>query len=1098
VSGSRSDCPFCPPDPDRVFYRGGRVLALWDGFPVTEGHALLIPVRHVPTWFDASAEERRELTESIDIVREIIERRYRPDGFNIGINVGQAGGQTVFHLHVHVIPRYRGDVPDPRGGVRHVIPAKANYTYDASKGFATLEDCPHVEPLVRGGPDALLPHLRAGIDRAESVEMAVAFVKPSGVDLLLEPLRDLLDRGGAVRLLTGDYLGVTDPRALRELLDLEGDIELRVFRSGGTSFHPKAYVLHFHGGSGVAYVGSSNLTRSALLEGVEWNYRVVRSEDAEGFRSVVEAFRALFHHPATRPIDSAWIDAYAKTYRADVRTEEVEPEPPEPPPEPHPIQREALEALRKTREAGNSAGLVVLATGLGKTWLSAFDSDAEEYRRILFVAHREEILAQAMKTYRRIRPEARLGRYMGREKAPDADVLFASIQTLSRKPHLHRFAPDHFDYIVIDEFHHAAAASYRKVIRHFEPKFLLGLTATPERTDGGDLLALCRENLVFRCDAFEGIRRGLLSPFRYFGVPDEVDYENIPWRSSRFDEEALTRAVATRKRARNALEQYRERAGRRTLAFCCTTRHADFMADFFRREGIRVAAVHSGPTSDPRTTSLERLEAGELDVVFSVDMFNEGVDLPDVDTVMMLRPTESSILWTQQFGRGLRKAEGKDHLTVIDYIGNHKVFKIKPRTLLGLGPGDAELVEHLRLLRRGGVELPPGCEVTYELEAIDILESLVRKGAAAGSAAFRAYYEDFNELHGQRPTAVEAFHDRYSPRQTGYGTWLRFVRKMGGLTPGQESLIRDPGVVRFLEVLESTQMVRSYKMVTLLAMLDRDAIPGGIPIGDLVDAFARVAGRSAVLRGDVSVPLENPGRLRRLLEVNPINAWVRGRGTGGHAYFRYEDEVFRTTFDVPTELRADFQEWVREVVEWRLAEYLGRSGGDRGSLGEEGLRTGPVGRSSSRGERALWRQYSREEIAALWGLEFMPSVWNVGFVVQGKHVFLLVTLDKGDMADDYQYQDRFLSGEHFQWQSQNRTAQASKHGRLLKNHVEEGAEIHLFVRRSKKIGSRPAPFVYCGEVDFVDWEGEKPITVQWRLREPVPERLHELLGVPEG
>ena len=230
---------------------------------------------------------------------------------------------------------------------------------------------------------------------------------------------------------------------------------------------------------------------------------------------------------------------------------DMEAEKPAQPPDPHGIQKEALEALEKSRAAGDRAGLVVLATGLGKTWLSAFDS--EKFKRVLFVAHREEILRQARATFRSIRPEASLGLYTGTEKLPDADVLFASIQTLGRARHLERFAEDAFEYIIVDEFHHAAAATYRRLIDHFEPEFLLGLTATPERTDGADLLALCGENLVYRCDLIDGVNQELLSPFRYFGSPDDVDFANIPWRSGRFDPEALENAVTTEARAENAL-----------------------------------------------------------------------------------------------------------------------------------------------------------------------------------------------------------------------------------------------------------------------------------------------------------------------------------------------------------------------------------------------------------------------------------------------------------------------------------------------------------------------------------------------------------------
>ncbi|NLF68863.1 MAG: DEAD/DEAH box helicase family protein [Candidatus Anammoximicrobium sp.] len=778
-------CPFCNIPEDRVFYRGRLVTAMWDAFPVSPGHALLVPCRHVATWFEATADEQQELLHAIEVARDAITKAYPvPDGFNIGVNVGEAAGQTVFHLHVHVIPRYKGDVPDPTGGVRGVIPGKANYRRGPTAQDRLLGQAPHHRALVRGGDhDPLLPHLLAELDRAVGADIAVAFVLRSGIRPIREHLRDLLDRGGRVRLLTGDYLDVTDPQALWELYDLDGSLDLRVYEAAQTGFHPKAYIFYRPSGEATAYVGSSNLTGPALESGVEWNYRIVSSRDGTGFTDIVEAFEQLYRDRATRPLDAAWITKYQARRRppAVIVPVEVKTEAPEPPPEPHEIQRQALAGLTATRAAGNSAGLIVLATGLGKTWLSAYDSSRPEFGSVLFVAHREEILTQAMQTYRRIRPEARLGRYTGTEKLPDSDVLFASIQTLGRQQHLKLFSPDSFDYVVVDEFHHAAARTYRRLIDYFAPKFLLGLTATPERMDGGDLLGLCQENLVFRCDVMAGIRQGLLCPFHYFGVPDEVDYANIPWRNSRFDEEELTRAVATRSRAQNALEQYRQRAGKRTLGFCCSQRHADFMADFFNEAGLRAAAVHSGPSSAPRATSLEQLAAGNLDVIFAVDMFNEGIDIPAIDTVMMLRPTESSTIWLQQFGRGLRLFPDKPHLTVIDYIGNHRTFLLKPRTLFQLGPGDGAVAAALKLVLAGQVDLPPGCEVTYDTVAVDILKALLR--APSPPEALRSHYVDFRDLQGQRPTAAEVFHEGFNPRavRKTYGSWLRFVNAMGDL-----------------------------------------------------------------------------------------------------------------------------------------------------------------------------------------------------------------------------------------------------------------------------------------------------------------------------
>jgi superfamily II DNA or RNA helicase/HKD family nuclease/diadenosine tetraphosphate (Ap4A) HIT family hydrolase len=941
---TRDSCPFCAIDAARVFYSGNLVRGIWDAEPVSRGHALLITKRHVASWFEATAAERAELVDCIEKAREAILRQCVPDGFNLGVNIGEHAGQTVFHLHVHVIPRYRGDVADPRGGVRHVIPEKGNYLAGArmdGAGFVhdleaayrhTGSTATSRERLITGGiDDVLLRPLLEDLDHAEYVDIAVAFVLEGGVDLIAPYLREVLERRGRVRFLTGDYMDATDPRALRRLLDLDGNgtIERRVFESTSESFHPKAYIFLRRSGDGAAYVGSSNLTRPALTRGIEWNYRVTSTGDPAGFGEVTQAFTKLFGHPATRPLDAEWIDAYARRRQTRILAPiDIAPEPPRQAPPPNEVQTEAIEALEHTRAAGNSAGLVVLATGLGKTYLAALDSRPPEYRRVLFVAHRAEILAQAMATFRWVRPDARMGLYTGEDKLPDAEVLFASIQTLGRMHHLKNFDRHAFDYIVIDEFHHAAAATYRRLIDYFQPKFLLGLTATPERTDGGDLLALCQENLVYRCDFVEGIRRGLLCPFHYFGVPDEVDYTNIPWRSARFDEEELTKALATQARAQNALEQYRSRGGRRTLAFCCSQRHADFMADFFREAGLRVASVHSGATSDPRTGSLEKLRAGEIDVAFTVDMFNEGLDVPEVDTVIMLRPTESRLLWLQQFGRGLRNAAGKAHLKVIDYIGNHRTFLLKPQTLFQLDPGDRQIERALAQVLAGEFDLPPGCEVTYDLRAVDIIRGLLRIPRDKDDEALKAYYEDFREHEGARPRAVEALHDGYKPRsvRAAYGSWLRFVRAMGDLAAEQDAALSENAA--FLDVLEVRPMTKSYTMLVLLAMLNRDAFPGTIDIDELTREFGAIAQRSAKLRNDVGPEIDDPAQLRMKIEENPIAAWVGGAGTGGVSYFAYEGGRFRFNMPVSATRRSAFQELVREIADWRLAEYLRRSGAE--------------------------------------------------------------------------------------------------------------------------------------------------------------------------
>jgi superfamily II DNA or RNA helicase/HKD family nuclease len=1190
-------CPFCGPSQERLFYSDSVAMGLWDGFPVSPGHALVVPRRHVATWFDASSEEKLALLEAIERAKMEIEKTHAPNGYNIGINVGAAAGQTIFHLHVHVIPRYRGDMPDPRGGVRHVIPEKANYlsrVEDVERPSRSAHTLLYTGDSTKPFSLALKDHLA----NSTSVDIAVAFVMKSGIDVLQAAIKEALSRGVRMRLLTGDYLDATDPIALVQLLDFEAqkaEVELRVYETHRSisaitslpvSFHPKAYIFQHADNSGTAFIGSSNLSKSALSDGVEWNYRVISSRDEQGFREAQAAFDSLFHHSATAKLTEAWIEDY-KLRRKRVLPHIISTDmavvvpPPEPVvvPTPHSIQIEALDALKRTREGGAKAGLVVLATGLGKTWLSAFDTVG--FGRVLFVAHREEILNQALETFRRVRPEDYLGRYDGSSKHPSANVLFASIQTLGRQSHLDRFSPDYFDYIVIDEFHHASAATYRRLLRHFQPQFVLGLTATPERSDGADLLDLCDDNLVYRCDLAEGIRRNLLCPFDYFGVPDEVDYRNIPWKSTRFDEEALTREVATISRAENALEQLERRGGRKALAFCVSQRHADFMANFFRSKGKRAESVHSGPTSAPRTRSLERLQAGEIEIVCAVDMFNEGVDMPDLDTVVMLRPTESKILWLQQFGRGLRLSDPSKRLRVIDYIGNHRTFLLKPQTLFNLPAGDQNVQNLLERIQAGNVELPSGCHVTYDLRAIEILKGLLRVGKSP-TEALKTYVEDFTALHGVRPTALETYRDGYSPRSTraNYGSWLGFLKSLELLS--SEELHGLSAGAEFLGALEITPMVRSFKMVTLLAMLNEDRLPGSIDIESLVTAVQRACAHQPRLAIDFGLDVQDRTALRRSLEENPINAWTGGAGTGGQRYFRYDGEVFSSVLEQPVAARDELQSLIREVAEWRLAEYLDRSAAPTdgtylikvnqangnpilmplnreqntglpegwtafmangkqfvGNFVKVALNVAKKDQNADRNELpailrtwfgpdagapgtrhfvelsldgdkwsmsptgagvqtpVLWKAYSREQIPGLFDLEFNASVWQQGFVRRGDRTFLLVTLDKSTAADEHKYKDEFLSATDFQWQSQNQTAQESAAGQSIKEHVARGIEVLLFVRpRSKTKDSKAMPFVYCGAVDFMSWDGNKPITVHWRLREAVPDRLHGELKVP--
>lgn len=785
--------------------------------------------------------------------------------------------------------------------------------------------------LITGGDDPFLPHLSTAINQASDVDLAVAFVKTTGLRLLLPDLHSALKgddelqrRPARVRVLTSDYLDVTDPEALRLLMLLQAQgAQVKVYESAGSSFHLKAYLFAQHNGAaglvGTAFIGSSNISRQALTNGLEWNYRIDYPGD-DGFLEARSRFEELFVNPRSTPLTDAWIAQYeARRVPLPMAVAPGSLEQ-EPPPVPSTVQTGALFALRETRDEGFSRGLVVLATGLGKTWLAAFDAAQLGARRVLFVAHREEILNQAAETFLRIRPNARVGFYAGKIRDVEVDVLCASVQTLGREMHLERFAPDHFDYIVVDEFHHAAAVTYRRLLAYFSPRFLLGLTATPDRSDQSDILSLCDDNLVFTRKLFDGINSKLLVPFQYYGIFDNsVDYTEIPWRSGRFDPEQLSNKLATLARAQHALAEWQRHKQERTLAFCVSIAHAEFMAAQFEKAGVVCAAVYAGSKLS-RADALERLRDGRLAIIFSVDLFNEGVDLPAIDTVMMLRPTESKILFLQQLGRGLRKSEGKAHLVVLDFIGNHKSFLHKPQALFEIDSSYKKLANFARKAEANKLSLPEGCFVNYDLELIEFLKSLDSDGIKNEYAALR-------DSFGRRPTLAEFYRSGASMQsmRKDYGDWFSLVDAMNDLDADDQQIAGAHQA--FLREVETTAMTKSFKMVLLEAFQELGGWKSQLTTTTLADRSWQVLQRRRSLLGDLPQAQRNlqdgaNETWHRYWSENPINAWAGGNSSAGkNAYFRVTNGEFHPTFELSTTNTTTFGLMVQELIDYRLAAY---------------------------------------------------------------------------------------------------------------------------------------------------------------------------------
>ena len=575
------------------------------------GHTLVVSRREVPSYFDATDAEKGALWALVEEVKASLDRDLQPEGYNVGFSAGLVAGQTTLHLHVHVIPRFTGGADYPRS--------------DRPPVTADRVSQPHKRPspLATGGrTDPFGRHLWPLFATAKEIAIVAAFVTESGLEVLEPNVFSALHGGARVRLVTGDYLAFTQVSALRELLAwsqmdhrAEGAsspesprLEVRIVettRPDGSecAFHPKSW--RFEGpDSQVAFVGSSNLSRSALETGIEWNLRVDRTINPGAYDAVTKAFESLW--AAAIDLSAAWIDDYERRVLANPRpppSGDADVEDPAPPPEPHEFQEEALAALAAARTQGRRRALVVLATGLGKTWLAAFDlgrvaRETGKWPRVLFLAHREELLTQAARTFRRLLlshgQPANIGWCAGDLLELEAPVVVASVQKLSRHENLDRLLGKAFDYVVVDEVHHASAPTYRRVLDHLDPAFLIGLTATPDRADEGDILGLFDDFVAYRADLGAGITRGRLVPFSYIGLRDDVDYAQIPWRNRSFDPAALAAAVQNQRRMDRLWEGWANHPGSRTLVFCCSIEHARFVRG--ETEGRRLVAADGNGT----------------------------------------------------------------------------------------------------------------------------------------------------------------------------------------------------------------------------------------------------------------------------------------------------------------------------------------------------------------------------------------------------------------------------------------------------------------------------------------------------------------------
>lgn len=896
------------------------------------------------------------------------------------------------------------------------------------------------------GEPAVGHQVAAEIASADRIDLIMAFIRRSGIRPLREKLRRHIDDGGRLRVLTTTYTGSTEAAALDWLKELGADVRIS-YDTTSTRLHAKAWLFHRDSGFSTAYVGSSNLTNWAQATGLEWNVRISGARN----RSIMEKMAAVF--------ESYWEESDFEPYDADRFAIAVDRELPEgerlvlSPTEihPYPFQERLLEQIDLSRERGWHRNLLVAATGTGKTVMAALDYQRLRARlpraRLLFVAHREEILTQSRNTFAHALRDANFGElWVGGRRPEEFEHVFASIQSLSATG-VDQIPPDHFDVVIIDEFHHAAAASYRAVLERLEPVELLGLTATPERSDGLPVLHWFDNRIAAELRLWDAIDQHRLTPFAYYGIADSLDLREIPWRRGRgYDVEGLTNLItADDVWARRILHHFIEHFGDppevRALGFCVSVAHAHYMARVFRDHNIAAVAVTGETRDDERRQALRDLEQGDVRVVFSVDLFNEGVDVPNVDALLMLRPTESPVLFLQQLGRGLRKAEGKAVCTVLDFVGHHRKefrYDLRFRALLG---GTRKEVE--RQVAEGFPFLPAGCHMELDRVASErVLESI--RNALPANITQRA--DELRELAArQGEVTLRQFLDatglELDDVYAGNYSWSD-LRERAGLrneAPGEHEAVLRRACGRLLHVDDPE------RLGVWSEWLQHESPP---PHANDSDTSRREA------------------RLLRML-VGQLLDQVPGAGD-----MSLRDGV--TLLWAHPQVRRELVE-LFEVLEDRVSHVTPEL---------EILEEVPL---------HIHARYTRIEILAACGVGegVRAESWREGVkYVQALPADLIAfTLDKtsGAFSPTTRYRDYAISRDLIHWESQSITRADSPTGKRYREHESRGSHVLLFAR----LNSDERAFHFLGPATYVRHEGELPMAITWKLRRRLPGDLYQ-------
>ena len=901
--------------------------------------------------------------------------------------------------------------------------------------------------LFTGGQSrvSLSSEIERDIESADSISLIVSFLKLSSVNLIYDHLKRFCSHPGhKLRIITTTYCGVTDAKAVERLASLP-NTEIRIsYQTEIERLHAKSYIFERNSGFSTAYIGSSNLSKSAQTDGLEWNIRVTNVENPHIIDAALATFDIYWNSHNFEDFRVGGIDKLyrelEKTRTPKIATEVLAKY------TILPHQKQILDKLNAMREGGTNRNLIVAATGTGKTVISAFDYQAFKERtdgthRLLFIAHRQEILKQSQRTYRSVLQDANFGDIWVGDLRPTngIDHLFVSVQTFNSKYEsiFSKLPKDYYDYIVIDEAHHLKADSYQTVLNHFSPQLLIGLTATPERMDGKSLLPDFCNQISAEIRLPKALDEGLLTPFQYLCISDSTDLTDEDLMDgNHYVATKLTDRLCNGERVGLIVDRLRyylpDENKCRALGFCATKEHAQYMAEEFRKVGLKAACLTSDKNNEERMKMNRQLAKGEINYLFVVDIFNEGVDIPAVDTLLFLRPTESLTIFLQQLGRGLRLYPGKQQLTVFDFVAqlNQKYdFASRFRSLMTRT--DKSVAEQVK---NGFIFLPRGCTIHMEDKAQEYVLQNIK-------AAIYNKTRLIKELrtYPQTPTLSEFIANN--------GQDVRLIYKGGNCW---SSLKREAGCCAYDDDENTKRFTKG--------------------IGNLTHVNS-----AAYLHF-----------IRKVMD--PHGAYsCNGQAEETYAvmlyYSLFGDKISKVGVASIQEALGrlkDYPEFVSEIKE--LTDYL---------LSHLDKKTYAVGEKMPL-TLEQYGCYTREEVFAIFGrqtadIKMQGSVAGVFNIEELNTELLFVTLNKSDkdFSAETMYNDYVVSEYEFHWESQNTDSHKGKGARFVKQ-KENGKKFLLFVRENKKDGfGNTCPFICFGLVDYISSKGDKPMKINWQMHHPI-------------